>query len=1002
MSDNGKEIENLNLDNLDVKEPGVLRETIPWRSTMITKRRRVFTACALLAGFAACSAAPDDSSLDSSSKSTGARPPFQPGGMIDPQGNRVPVDSPLFPYPFDPLADEGSDSNHGVFALGAACPTAENFIWKNPATVATNAADLSTGILATCNRAIEVGYTAGNVLQPQLPNSGKTDLFIRSLGMDGVPKWTKQLGTAGNDLALAVAGSNDCAAGSFYVAGYSDAGFGGPSAGSYDAILLKLDADGDEIWRRQFGTTGSDQAFAVAVGPDNSVYVAGSTGGNFDQPDNRTNGTTSLFLAKYAADGTPGWRKQLLSANTKTTVARGVAVGADGKVYVTGYTNGGLNGMPAPQNGTDDEIALRYNATTGALEKLVYLGTPQFDRGYGLVTHQENGNTFLYSVGYTLGSTVAGFTNPNKRYNALVYKLDTDLVEVWHQQTKVSGSNVLANSITIRNDSVSAIDPIPYIAIAGSTANDLNDLTLDAPLYSQDMYVLEYDTNGNAQKAEYIGNNAREAAYGISASPNGSLFLAGTSDASFCGATFGGGGMDAVPVRLLRGCEALTSSSRCPCGGGSGDPHYYSFDGKAFDFQASGDFVLATMADNPDFVVQARQCGSHVAVFQGVAAKVLGDTVEIDGSGQIYINGTLTPMPAKGMLALETGAVIYGNPATGPIIVGWPSGERLMARAYGSSMNLGLLVPKSRTGQMRGLLGDADQNGTNEFMLSRDGNVRSPSLSFRDMYKGAGNLASVWRVGSDPADTTLIQQGTSCDNPNLPAEPRWLNNLTPQELAQGEALCAAITCPTMKETCILDVGLTGDPTLATAAVENAAWMCGHKGNTPVVAEPRTVYWNDFQGAVGSEWDTITASSTPLGDHVIMGPFANETVQLSLQNLQAHNELIVSFDLFIINGWDGDGALGPSNWKAAIDGIEGANYSFSNTYSQQSYPTFGSMAQQGAIEANTLFYPYGDSIYRIRLAIPHTGSTASLELSGEGLSGFFDEGWGMTNFEVQGH
>jgi outer membrane protein assembly factor BamB len=116
----------------------------------------------------------------------------------------------------------------------------------------------------------------------------------------------------------------------------------GQHKGSSDVFLIKLNADGTEAWRRQFGTAAVDQAWSVAHASDGSVYVAGSTGGNLagvNPPP--ASGTTSLFVAKYTESGAHVWTRQL-GVNNKTTIARGVSVGADGQVYVAGYTSGAL------------------------------------------------------------------------------------------------------------------------------------------------------------------------------------------------------------------------------------------------------------------------------------------------------------------------------------------------------------------------------------------------------------------------------------------------------------------------------------------------------------------------------------------------------------------------------------------------------------------------------------------------------------------------------------
>ena len=52
--------------------------------------------------------------------------------------------------------------------------------------------------------------------------------------------------------------------------------------GSYDIILLKYNSSGALLWTRQTGTTGGDQGYVVAVSGDGSIYITGYTEGSLN------------------------------------------------------------------------------------------------------------------------------------------------------------------------------------------------------------------------------------------------------------------------------------------------------------------------------------------------------------------------------------------------------------------------------------------------------------------------------------------------------------------------------------------------------------------------------------------------------------------------------------------------------------------------------------------------------------------------------------------------
>jgi len=73
------------------------------------------------------------------------------------------------------------------------------------------------------------------------------------------------------------------------LAGSTFGPFAGPGshAGQDDVFLVRIDADGDEVWRRQFGTTASEITNSVVLDADGFVWVAGGTEGHLapDDPD---------------------------------------------------------------------------------------------------------------------------------------------------------------------------------------------------------------------------------------------------------------------------------------------------------------------------------------------------------------------------------------------------------------------------------------------------------------------------------------------------------------------------------------------------------------------------------------------------------------------------------------------------------------------------------------------------------------------------------------------
>jgi hypothetical protein len=134
------------------------------------------------------------------------------------------------------------------------------------------------------------GYTNGN-LDGQISN-GDTDAFVSKFNADGTMEWTRLLGTGTYDEARAITTGAD---GSIYVSGYKRES---SDSGNHDALISKINSDGDTQWTKLLATSGDDAANALVTAADGSIYVSGSTTGS---PDGQTNsGGVDAFIIKYS------------------------------------------------------------------------------------------------------------------------------------------------------------------------------------------------------------------------------------------------------------------------------------------------------------------------------------------------------------------------------------------------------------------------------------------------------------------------------------------------------------------------------------------------------------------------------------------------------------------------------------------------------------------------------------------------------------------------------
>jgi hypothetical protein len=200
-----------------------------------------------------------------------------------------------------------------------------------------------------------VGYTNGGLDGNTL--TGLQDFFVTTYNSVGAKIRTNQLGVTGYPTA-ATGVAVDTTNGNVNVVGYTNGGLDGNTlVGQQDLFVTTYDLAGYKLRTKQLGVAATyTKSNSIAVDTSGNAYIAGSTTGGLD--GNTLMGLQDFFLTKYDSTGTKVRTKQL-GVSTKHTVANGVAVDINGNAFVTGFTDGGLNGNTLA--GTKDFFITKYD-----------------------------------------------------------------------------------------------------------------------------------------------------------------------------------------------------------------------------------------------------------------------------------------------------------------------------------------------------------------------------------------------------------------------------------------------------------------------------------------------------------------------------------------------------------------------------------------------------------------------------------------------------------------
>jgi hypothetical protein len=260
-------------------------------------------------------------------------------------------------------------------------------------------------------------------------------------------------------------------------------------------------------------------------------------------------------------------------------------------------------------------------------------------------------------------------------------------------------------------------------------------------------------------------------------------------------------------------CEPPSSEtpSKPPSGGAWGDPHIRTIDGNFYDNMATGEFLAF---DNDVATIQMRTepwPGEDTVSFATAFAFRVGDhTVSVHLGGPTWIDGEEAQLTRGETIAVGDGELLRWE---GGWVLLWPDGT--VARVYLRAAALILVVTPSDRPSL-GLLGDNDGDPDND-LVTRSGDQLAPDADddFDTFYP---TYIDSWRL-SDDESFFHYEPGESTSSftiEGFPAAPSTADVLDPEVRTDAEEVCASVgvTGDQALESCVLDVGLTGDTSFA--------------------------------------------------------------------------------------------------------------------------------------------------------------------------------------------
>lgn len=317
-------------------------------------------------------------------------------------------------------------------------------VWTRTLGAAEDASGASIAVSANGD-VVVAGSVAGAL--GDTTQIGGRDSLVAKFDADGVEQWTRRFGASADDQANALTVAGD---GTVFVAGEAGSAIGGvPSQGGVDGYIRALDASGNTLFTRAAEAgAGTERAKATALAADGGLLVASEVDGR-------------AVLTKYAAgdDGTgaPVWTVDL--GDLDGGRIEGLSVGDDGAIYLAGAAGAGFapGAVVTANSGGRDAVLVRLSEIGGGsavqTDYTTFLGSAEDNVANAV---QATGGV-VYLAGKTSGALPGATQNGDR--NAFAAGLDAATGALqWTQQVAGRGGLSEAKGVIVDPGGDSVLD----------------------------------------------------------------------------------------------------------------------------------------------------------------------------------------------------------------------------------------------------------------------------------------------------------------------------------------------------------------------------------------------------------------------------------------------------------------------------------------------------------------------------------------------------------------
>lgn len=367
-------------------------------------------------------------------------------------------------------------------------------------------------------------------------SKGNLDYWVWKMDEKGTAEWQKSYGGNGVDLLQSVRITND---GGFILAGTSNSSVSGDkkeaSKGQEDFWIIKLDANGQEIWQRTIGGSGQEKLLSITQTKDGGYILGGSSSSDKSEADEKgvvdkygkrenSRGNLDYWVVKLDSKGEIEWDKTI--GGKYVDELKSIEQTKDGGFILGGYSNSPESGDKSQKNfGLGDYWIVKLDKE-GVIEWQETMGGDKDDNLFALT--QTNDGGFIAG-----GNSNSGTSNSKTKSNRngtdfWVVKLNESGSILW-QETYNYGKLDVLTSIVENPDGTFLIGGYAQSETKFNSNKSLGKNIKTDKEGINDYVALKIKADGEEIWTQTVGSKGDELLKKLFETRDGGYILAGTS-----------------------------------------------------------------------------------------------------------------------------------------------------------------------------------------------------------------------------------------------------------------------------------------------------------------------------------------------------------------------------------------------------------------------------------------------------------------------------------------